>query len=87
LSEKNFFNDNFELALSEPSDANTNSTTLLSDDTDDKPKENINQETSTSNQHEYESNPSDAEPKQKGTPEGLPVSTEGGDQACKYLEP
>ncbi|KAF2945880.1 hypothetical protein DAI22_02g249300 [Oryza sativa Japonica Group] len=81
LSEKNFFNDNFELALSEPSDANTNSTTLLSDDTDDKPKENINQETSTSNQHEYESNPSDAEPKQKGTPEGLPVSTEGGDQA------
>jgi hypothetical protein len=34
-----------------------------------------------------QSNPSDAEPKQKGTPEGLPVSTEGGDQACKYLEP
>ncbi|KAF0931598.1 hypothetical protein E2562_005563 [Oryza meyeriana var. granulata] len=81
LSEKNFFNDNFELALSEPSDANTNSTTLLSDDTDDKPKENINQETSTSNQHEYEYNPSDAEPKQKDKPEGLPVSTEGGDQA------
>uniref|UniRef100_A0A0E0K2H5 Pseudo-response regulator 1 n=1 Tax=Oryza punctata TaxID=4537 RepID=A0A0E0K2H5_ORYPU len=80
LSEKNFFNDNFELALSEPSDANTNSTTLLSDDTDDKPKENINQETSTSNQHEYESNPSDAEPKQKDTPKGLPVCTEGGDQ-------
>jgi hypothetical protein len=54
LPEKNFFNDNFELVLSEPSDANTNSTTLLSDETDDTPKENMNQETGTSNQREYE---------------------------------
>jgi len=54
LPEKNFFNDNFELVLSEPTDANTNSTTLLSDETDDRPKENMNQETGTSNQREYE---------------------------------
>ncbi|KAG8060283.1 hypothetical protein GUJ93_ZPchr0002g26434 [Zizania palustris] len=81
LAEKNFFNDNFELVLSDPSDANTNSTTLLSDDTDDKPKENINQEASTSNQHEYESNPYDAEPKQKNKPEDLPGSTAGGIRA------
>ena len=54
MPEKNFFNDNLELVLSEPSDANTNSTTLLSDETDDRPKENRNQETGTSNQLEYE---------------------------------
>jgi pseudo-response regulator 1 len=54
LPEKNFFNDNFELVLSEPSDANTNSTTLLSDETDDRPKGNTNQETGTSKQLEYE---------------------------------
>ena len=54
MPEKNFFHDNFELVLSEPSDANTNSTTLLSDETDDRPKENMNQETGTSNQLEYE---------------------------------
>lgn len=55
LAEKNFFIDNLELVLSDPSDANTNSTTLLSDETDDRPKENTNHETNTSNQHEYES--------------------------------
>lgn len=65
LPEKNFFNDNFELVLSEPSDANTNSATLLSDETDDRPKENTNQETGTSNQLEYESNPSVAERDQR----------------------
>nr|AQR58514.1 TOC1-like protein [Bambusa tulda] len=81
LPEKNFFNDNFELVLSDPSDANTNSTTLLSDDTDDKPKENTRQETSTLNQREYESNPSVAEPNEKDKSEGLPGSTEDGDQA------
>ncbi|KAG8071467.1 hypothetical protein GUJ93_ZPchr0006g41101 [Zizania palustris] len=85
LAEKNFFNDNFELVLSDPSDANTNSTTLLSDDTDDKPKDTINQETSTSNQnqHEFESNPSDAEPKQKDKLEGLLGSTASGDQVSQ----
>lgn len=81
LPEKNFFNDNFELVLSEPSDANTNSTTLLSDETDDRPKEITNQETGTSNQREYESNPSAAEPKQKGQKEDIPASAADGYQA------
>lgn len=54
LSEKEVFNHDFELALSDPSDANTNSTTLLSDDTDDKLKGNSNQETGASNHREYE---------------------------------
>ncbi|OAY81172.1 Two-component response regulator-like PRR1 [Ananas comosus] len=54
LSEKEVFNHDFELALSDPSDANANSTTLLSDDTDDKLKGNSNQETGTSNHREYE---------------------------------
>ncbi|RCV07340.1 hypothetical protein SETIT_1G236100v2 [Setaria italica] len=81
LPEKNFFNDNFELVLSEPSDANTNSTTLLSDETDDRPKENMNQETGTSNQREHESNPSVAEPEQRGKMEGVPGSVVDADQA------
>jgi hypothetical protein len=54
LPEKNFFNDNFDLVLSEPSDANTTSTTLLSDETDDRPKETTNREAGTSSQREYE---------------------------------
>jgi len=81
LPEKNFFNDNFELVLSEPSDANTNSTTLLSDETDDRPKENMNQETGTSNQREYESNPSAAETELRGKTEGVPGSVVDADQA------
>uniref|UniRef100_A0A0A9D7T4 PtpRR9 n=1 Tax=Arundo donax TaxID=35708 RepID=A0A0A9D7T4_ARUDO len=81
LPEKNFFNDNFELVLSEPSDANTNSTTLLSDETDDRPKENTNQEISTTNQREYESNPSVAEPEQKDKMKDVPGSVVDADQA------
>ncbi|XP_066328023.1 two-component response regulator-like PRR1 [Miscanthus floridulus] len=81
LPEKNFFHDNFELVLSEPSDANTNSTTLLSDETDDRPKENMNQETGTSNQLEYESNPSVAEPDQRDKMEGVPGSVLDASQA------
>ncbi|KAL6899415.1 hypothetical protein ACP4OV_006073 [Aristida adscensionis] len=81
LPEKNFFNDNFELVHSEPSDANTNSTTVLSDDTDDKPKEITNQEIGTSNQREYESNPSVAELEQKGRMEDAPGSIVDVDQA------
>jgi len=85
LPEKNFFNDNFDLVLSEPSDANTNSTTLLSDETDDRPKENMNQETGTSNQREYESNPSAAETELRGKTEGVPGSVVDADQACKIF--
>ena len=36
LAEKNILNFDFDLVASDPSDANTNSTTLFSDDTDDK---------------------------------------------------
>ncbi|XP_040986764.1 two-component response regulator-like APRR1 [Juglans microcarpa x Juglans regia] len=36
LAEKNILNYDFDLVTSDPSDANTNSTTLFSDDTDDK---------------------------------------------------
>ncbi|KAK3158467.1 hypothetical protein QOZ80_2AG0137610 [Eleusine coracana subsp. coracana] len=81
LPEKNFFHDNFELVLSEPSDANTNSTTLISDETDDRPKETTNQESGTSNQREYESNPPVAQPKQKDKMEDVPGSVADGDQA------
>ncbi|RRT42551.1 hypothetical protein B296_00057038 [Ensete ventricosum] len=37
LTEKDVLSHNFEIQFSGPSDANTNSTTLISDDTDDKP--------------------------------------------------
>ncbi|TVU29206.1 hypothetical protein EJB05_20764, partial [Eragrostis curvula] len=80
LPEKNFFNDTFELVLSEPSDANTNSTTLLSDETDDRPKEITYQETGTSNQREHESYPSVAEPKQKDKMEDVRGSVVAADQ-------
>lgn len=79
LAEKNFFIDNLELVLSEPSDANTNSTTLLSDETYDKPKENRNHETNTSNQQEYESPV--AEPPKPHQLENLPSIIEYGDKA------
>lgn len=36
LAEKNILNYDFDLVASDPSDANTNSTTLFSDDTDDR---------------------------------------------------
>ncbi|XP_026664879.1 two-component response regulator-like PRR1 isoform X2 [Phoenix dactylifera] len=54
LLEKDVFSHDFELILSDPSDANTNSTTPLSDDTDDKPKKAKCPETSVSNHCEYE---------------------------------
>ncbi|KAK7301526.1 hypothetical protein RJT34_12392 [Clitoria ternatea] len=55
LVEKNILNYDFDLVTSDPSDANTNSTTLFSDDTDDKSKKNINPETGISVQQEQES--------------------------------
>ncbi|PON68938.1 Two-component response regulator-like [Parasponia andersonii] len=42
LAEKNILNYEFDLVASDPSDANTNSTTLFSDDTDDKSRKNTN---------------------------------------------
>ncbi|KAM0891921.1 hypothetical protein ACQ4PT_026087 [Festuca glaucescens] len=80
LAEKNFFIDNLELVLSEPSDPNTNSTTLLSDETYDRPKENRNHETNTSDQQEYESPPV-ADPPKTEELENLPSITEYGDKS------
>ena len=56
LVEKNILNYDFDLVASDPSDANTNSTTLFSDDTDDKSKRNTNPETGLSVQQEEEVN-------------------------------
>ncbi|KAJ7978456.1 Two-component response regulator-like [Quillaja saponaria] len=47
LVEKNILNYDFDLVVSDPSDANTNSTTLFSDDTDDKSRRSNNPETGT----------------------------------------
>ncbi|RDX58177.1 Two-component response regulator-like APRR1, partial [Mucuna pruriens] len=55
LVEKNILNYNFDLVASDPSDANTNSTTLFSDDTDDKSKRSTNPEVGISVQQEQES--------------------------------
>ncbi|KAG5046391.1 hypothetical protein AAZX31_06G187500 [Glycine max] len=55
LVEKNILNYDFDLVVSDPSDANTNSTTLFSDDTDDKSKRSTNPEAGISVQQEQES--------------------------------
>ncbi|WVZ21121.1 hypothetical protein V8G54_008443 [Vigna mungo] len=55
LVEKNILNYEFDLVASDPSDANTNSTTLFSDDTDDKSKRSNNPEVGLSVQQEQES--------------------------------
>ncbi|KAK7411433.1 hypothetical protein VNO78_02866 [Psophocarpus tetragonolobus] len=55
LVEKNILNYDFDLVASDPSDANTNSTTLFSDDTDDKSKRSTNPEAGISVQQEQES--------------------------------
>jgi len=47
-------NYDFDLVVSEPSDNNTNSTTLFSDDTDDKSKRSTIQETGMPVQQEQE---------------------------------
>nr|GME12499.1 two-component response regulator-like APRR1 [Ipomoea batatas] len=54
LAEKNILNYDFDLVVSDPSDANTNSTTLFSDDTDEKSRKSINLETGPSTQQEDE---------------------------------
>ncbi|XP_077253883.1 CCT motif -containing response regulator protein [Tasmannia lanceolata] len=55
LAEKNILNYDFDLVASDPSDANTNSTTLFSDDTDEKSRKTTLPETSMSNHKGYES--------------------------------
>ncbi|PKA66208.1 Two-component response regulator-like PRR1 [Apostasia shenzhenica] len=54
LTEKEMFNLDNELVLSDPSDANTNSTTLLSEDTDDMNRT-VHQEVTLLDQREHES--------------------------------
>ncbi|CAH9095788.1 unnamed protein product [Cuscuta epithymum] len=56
LVEKNIINYDFDLVISDPSDASTNSTTLFSDDTDEKSHKSINPETSHCSQQEDEAN-------------------------------
>ncbi|KAJ8750917.1 hypothetical protein K2173_016098 [Erythroxylum novogranatense] len=52
--EKNILNCDFDLVLSDPSDANTNNTTLFSDDTDDKSRRSTNSEIELSAHQEDE---------------------------------
>ncbi|MED6182334.1 Tor complex Tor2 interacting protein 1 [Stylosanthes scabra] len=52
LVENNILNYDFDLVASDPSDANTNSTTLFSDDTDDESKRSSNPEAGISTQQE-----------------------------------
>lgn len=62
LAEKNIMNYDFDIAVSDPSDANTNSTTLFSDDTDDRSRKSVNPEISMSIQQEDEPNKATSEP-------------------------
>ncbi|XP_021761586.1 two-component response regulator-like APRR1 [Chenopodium quinoa] len=66
LAEKNIVSYDFEIAASDPSDANTNSTTLFSDDTDDKSRRSVNPEMSIAMQQEEECN--------KVTPDAVPAN-------------
>ena len=54
LAEKNILNYDIDLVVSDPSDANTNSTTLFSDDTDDKSWKSTNPEMGVSTHQEDE---------------------------------
>lgn len=54
LAEKNILSYDFDLVASDPSDANTNSTTLFSDDTDDKSRRSTNPEIGMSTHQETE---------------------------------
>ncbi|XP_031263894.1 two-component response regulator-like APRR1 [Pistacia vera] len=54
LAENNILNYEFDLVASDPSDANTNSTTMFSDDTDDRSRRSTNPETGMSTHQETE---------------------------------
>ncbi|XP_009791525.1 two-component response regulator-like APRR1 [Nicotiana tabacum] len=62
LAEKNILSYDFDLVVSDPSDPNTNSTTLFSDDTDDRSRKSVNLEACPSIQQEDEVNASTAAP-------------------------
>ncbi|KAJ6875271.1 two-component response regulator-like APRR1 [Populus alba x Populus x berolinensis] len=59
LAEKNILNYDFDPVASDPSDANTNSTTLFSDDTDDLSRRSTNPEMGMSTHQEDEPSPGD----------------------------
>ncbi|KAL0421927.1 UNVERIFIED_CONTAM: Two-component response regulator-like APRR1 [Sesamum latifolium] len=62
LVEKNIVSYDFDVVVSDHSDANTNSTTLFSDDTDDKSRKSTNPEACVSTYPEDETNTSSAAP-------------------------
>ncbi|KAL4278274.1 hypothetical protein GQ457_03G018100 [Hibiscus cannabinus] len=72
LVEKNILNCEFDLVASDPSDANTNSTTLFSDDTDDRSRKSSNPEMGVSTHQEDESAATTVEPPQTDSPECRP---------------
>ncbi|XP_022728178.1 two-component response regulator-like APRR1 [Durio zibethinus] len=72
LAEKNILNYDFDLVASDPSDANTNSTTLFSDDTDDKSRKITNPEMGVSTPQEDESAAATVEPPQTDSSECRP---------------
>ncbi|KAB2089709.1 hypothetical protein ERO13_A03G067700v2 [Gossypium hirsutum] len=72
LSEKNILNCDFDLVASDPSDANTNSTTLFSDDTDERSRKSSNPEMGISTHQEDESAAATVEPPQSDSPECRP---------------
>ncbi|KAK6249999.1 Signal transduction response regulator [Theobroma cacao] len=72
LAEKNILNYDFDLVASDPSDANTNSTTLFSDDTDDKSRKSTNPEIGVSTHQEDEYVAAVVEPPQTETSECRP---------------
>ncbi|KAL4361892.1 hypothetical protein GQ457_04G016100 [Hibiscus cannabinus] len=71
LMERNILNCEFDLVASDPSDANTNSTTLFSDDTDDRFQKSSNPEMGVSTHQEDES-AAIVEPPQTDSPECRP---------------
>lgn len=56
LADKNMLNYDFDLVPSDPSDANTNSTTLFSDDTDERSRKSTNPDICVATRHEDEVN-------------------------------
>ncbi|XP_039054419.1 two-component response regulator-like APRR1 isoform X2 [Hibiscus syriacus] len=72
LAEKNILNCEFDLVASDPSDANTNSTTLFSDDTDDRSRKSSNPEMGVSTHQGDETAAVTAEPPQTDSPECRP---------------
>lgn len=85
LTEKNILNYDFDLVLSDPSDANTNSTTLFSDDTDQKSRRSTIPEASTANQIENEHNAPFVEPSQETLSEFHPDASEPARLVGKQL--